>query len=133
MSKKNHDYTNYSKTNTTPYEPEVKSEVEPGAVNTVFEEDGVTPAIPEPEADVDIVEETETPEPPAEPVLGVVTECAKLNVRKEPKPTADIVTTLLLGSEVMINEEESTDDFYRIYTAAGVEGFCVKKFINTNS
>jgi hypothetical protein len=33
------------------------------------------------------------------------------------------------GAEVAINKEESTAEFYKVCTASGVEGFCMKKFI----
>jgi hypothetical protein len=29
----------------------------------------------------------------------------------------------------MIDEKESTEEFYKVCTAAGIEGFCMKKFI----
>lgn len=127
----NHNYTNYSKPKQTApaVEPEVKSEVEPGAVNTTYEEDGVTPAHPISEEPVTapVTEDSES-----DGILGVVTECAKLNVRKEPSTEADVVTTLLLGTEVMVDIFESTDEFYKVTTEAGVEGYCMKKFINVN-
>lgn len=66
------------------------------------------------------------------PKIGVVTDCVKLNVREEADPTADILCEILLGSEVVIDETESTDDFYKVCTETGVEGFCMKRYINTN-
>ena len=64
------------------------------------------------------------------PKLGVVVNCIKLNVRKKPHPKATIVTTVACDTEVEINEKESTKDFYNVCTAAGVEGFCMKRFIS---
>ena len=86
----------------------------------------------------DVIDETvpteviEEVNPECKPKLGVVTECVKLNVRDEPDVNADILCTILLGSEVAIDEEESTDDFYKVCTETGVEGFCMKQYINTN-
>ena len=97
MSKKHHNYTNYSKPKTTPVEP-VVDEVK--------------------------VEPTE--------ILGVVTNCMKLNVREEANAEANILCTIKLADEVMVNKEESTDEFYKVVTGAGVEGYCMKKFINVN-
>lgn len=126
----NNNYTNYSKPQTASVvEPEVIEEVvapvvEETVVNTVMQADGVTPAHPVPETDP----VTEDSEPDG--ILGVVTECAKLNVRKEPSTEADVVTTLLIGTEVMVDIFESTEEFYKVTTGAGVEGYCMKKFIN---
>ena len=63
-------------------------------------------------------------------VKGVVTDCGKLNVRREPTSDSKVITTISSGTEVEINNEESTDEFYKICTAVGVEGFCMRKFIN---
>lgn len=64
-----------------------------------------------------------------EPIIGHVVDCKKLNVRKDPDADAEILGTLPVGAEVLIDENESTDDFYNICAASGFEGFCMKKFI----
>ena len=72
------------------------------------------------------------PEPSVEPKnrkFGQVSGCKKLNVRKLPSRDAGIVSELVEGSEVMIDEKESTALFYKIYTEHGIEGFCMKQFI----
>lgn len=61
--------------------------------------------------------------------IGVVENCTMLNVRKDPDTEADVVCVLTAQSEVTVNDEESTPDFYKVCTAAGAEGFCMKKFI----
>ena len=63
------------------------------------------------------------------PVIGKVTGCGKLNVRKEPKVTADVVCEVTNNSELMIDLSSSTEEWYSVCTAAGSEGFCMKKFI----
>lgn len=68
----------------------------------------------------------------AEPVKlksGIVTDCVKLNVRKDPDPEAEVLCEINCQTDLMIDESESTDTFYKIYTSAGIEGFCVKDFI----
>lgn len=60
---------------------------------------------------------------------GVVTECVRLNVRKTPYPDGDVVSIIDCLTDVMIDLESSTDKFYKISTATGVEGFCMKKYI----
>lgn len=64
------------------------------------------------------------------PVVGIVEDCAKLNLRKEPSLEAYILTEVLSGSTLLINEEESTDEFYKVCTASGLEGYCMKTFVN---
>ena len=64
-----------------------------------------------------------------EPRTGVVVDCVKLNVRKRPSYDAAIVTEIPAGIKVQIIDEESTKDFYHVCTATGIEGFCMKKFI----
>ena len=72
------------------------------------------------------------PEPTVEPEnrkFGKVSNCKKLNIRKLPSRDAEIVSELIEGSEVMIDEKESTALFYKICTEHGIEGFCMKQFI----
>lgn len=78
---------------------------------------------------VEEVVETPIVEEVAVEKIGVVENCTRLNVRKEPNTEAEVVCVLTVPSEVTINEKESTEDFYKICTAAGAEGFCMKKFI----
>lgn len=101
------DYTKFSNIKET-----VKDEViQNGVIDTTEEE-------PE------VIDEVVKPE-----VVGVIIDCMKLNVRKTPNPYGEIIGTIDVDSEVTINDAESTNEFYKICTAAGVEGFCVKKFI----
>ena len=79
-----------------------------------------------------IVPEPVIPEPVVEPEnrkFGKVSNCKKLNIRKLPNRDAEIVSELIEGSEVMIDEKESTALFYKICTEHGIEGFCMKQFI----
>lgn len=82
---------------------------------------------PTPVAEEVVVEEVVTPEP--KEVVGVVKECAKLNVRTHPSMLASIITEIKVGTKVVINETESAEDFYKVCTETGVEGFCMKKFV----
>lgn len=70
------------------------------------------------------VSEAETPKN-----LGKVVGCVKLNVREEPSIKASVVFEIVAGSTVFIDETCSTDEFYKICTEHGVEGYCMKKFI----
>ncbi|MBS6180563.1 MAG: SH3 domain-containing protein [Erysipelotrichaceae bacterium] len=70
---------------------------------------------------------------PEEPVMAVVIDCRKLNVREEPKADANVVDTIDVNSEIMIDMTESTDEFYKIHTSSGLEGFCMRKYIKSQS
>ena len=59
---------------------------------------------------------------------GIVTGCSKLNVRAEPNLDADVILVIEKDSEVVIDLEESTDEWYRVYVGEE-EGFCMKKYI----
>lgn len=72
------------------------------------------------------------PEPVVEPEnrkFGKVNNCKKLNVRKLPSRDAEIVSELVEGVEVMIDEKESTALFYKICTEHGIDGYCMKDYI----
>ena len=62
-------------------------------------------------------------------VSGVVTDCFSLNIRESPEPDAEVLAVILFLDEVRIDPSASTDEFYKVCTAAGVEGYCVKKYI----
>lgn len=61
--------------------------------------------------------------------IGTVVDCVKLNVRKEPVAGAEIVCEIDSQTELMIDESESTDDFFKVCMASEIEGFCMRKFI----
>ena len=65
---------------------------------------------------IDEVAEVEFPYE-VKPMHGRVDNCARLNVRKEPNIKSEIV------------EVASTEEFYRVKTSDGVEGFCMKDYI----
>lgn len=60
--------------------------------------------------------------------IGVVDGCVKLNIRKAPSVDSEIITEVASGTEVQILG--TSKDFYHICTAAGIDGFCMKKFVN---
>ena len=60
---------------------------------------------------------------------GVVTECVRLNVRKTPSADGEIAAIVDCLTSVTVDLESSTDEFYKISAANGIEGFCMKKYI----
>ncbi len=65
-------------------------------------------------------------------VDGVVAHCAKLNVRSQPDISADVVCILDAASEIAINVNESTSEWFKVCTATGVEGYCMRKFVDAH-
>lgn len=80
----------------------------------------------------EVVEEVEvsTEEVVPKPVIGVVSNCDRLNVREKPFKGANVLTILDGGCDVIINEHLSTDDFYHVQTRHSVQGFCQKDYIS---
>lgn len=62
--------------------------------------------------------------------IGVVTNCVKLNVRNKPEDKAKILTEVPVLSELEIEKEKSTDKWYKVTTASGISGFCMKQFVS---
>jgi hypothetical protein len=71
------------------------------------------------------------PEAVAEPKVGagVVVGCVKLNVREHPSADADVLCMLPVMSQVLVDLENKYDDWFHVFTAAGQEGYCMKRFI----
>lgn len=72
------------------------------------------------------------PQPVEEPkfVIGTVADCVKLNMREHPSTDADVICTIPVGTEVQVDVDNFYDGWFRVYTASGREGFCMKQFIN---
>lgn len=60
---------------------------------------------------------------------GVVVECENLNIRKEGKADAAILIVVPVGTEVVIDMKDNTEDFYNVVLKDGTEGFAMKKYI----
>lgn len=73
----------------------------------------------------EIVEETES-------LIGVVSGCTKLNIRKESNITSEPVCIVPEKSVLLIDQDLSTEEWYKVYTEAGMEGFCMKKYVTVN-
>ena len=64
-----------------------------------------------------------------EKVIGVVTDCLKLNIRQRPYKDSEVVAIAVCLDELSIDIEASTNDWYAVCTVADIEGFCMKKFV----
>lgn len=125
MSKHNYSqYSNNKKNNNEAKVAAVENVENVEAVETV-----VAPvAAPSPEVKV-VPETVETVSLP-KTVKGVVANCAKLNVRVKPNINADVVCVLNGASEIEINVAKSNKDWFYVSNGAGVEGYCMRKFVN---
>lgn len=63
-------------------------------------------------------------------VEGYVTGCEKLNVRDGNSPNAKVLCILNKNDIVQVNLTIITEGWYKIITAAGVNGYCMTKFIS---
>ena len=78
----------------------------------------------------EVVEEViEEPVVEPEPIVGVVSGCAKLRVRNNPSIMGEVICEIKEGTIVIIDEDKSTVEFYKVVTEAGAEGYCMKKYI----
>lgn len=116
MSK--HNYSQYSKKQPTQNNNHKSSGIDHAATNPIPE--------------IKPVEETVDTVTLPEMVEGVVVNCTKLNVRVEPKINAEIVCVLDVMTEIEIDINKSTDEWFKVCTAAGVEGYSMRKFIDAH-
>lgn len=126
MSKHRHNnYQNYGKCYGD-QEPKVKTPVEE-TVDEIVEqvEDIVEEQI---EETAEVVEEL-LEDAAVETIIGIVSDCAKLNIRKLPSPDADKVTVVEEGTPLMVDIDNSTGKYYKVYTESGLEGYCLKDYV----
>jgi len=79
--------------------------------------------------DNEIEETTKPEEPGSDLIMGVVTDCLKLNIRESPSINAPIITKVNALTELMVDVEKSNEEWYSVCTEVGIEGFCMKKFV----
>lgn len=75
------------------------------------------------------VEEAPVIPEPVSTMIGMVVGCGKLNVREQPSVTANIVCVMPVSSEIEVYADYVNGDWYRVCTASGIEGFCMKQYI----
>ena len=82
-----------------------------------------------PETIVEVEEPVLEPESSEESVYGKVAGCERLNVRSEATKDSDIICVIDEGTEVMVDLDDSTVDWYKVYLEDGIEGYCLAEFI----
>ena len=63
-------------------------------------------------------------------VIGKISGFEKLYVRKEASKDSEPVGIVTDKDDLSIDVAHSTDNFYKVITSNGLEGYCVKQFIN---
>lgn len=81
------------------------------------------------EVKAEVTEAAVVEEKKASITKGVVVDCERLNVRKAAKKDSESVAIIDKGSKVTIDEDKSTDEWYRVKTDKNIWGFCMKKYI----
>lgn len=104
--------TNYSKMYASPDEAPIRNDIVGLVVN-----------------EPDVVDVQDEPAKEPETITGIVVDCNSLNVREEPSRKANVLTILMAGTEVQVAADEMLDEWYHVYTASGLDGFCMKKYI----
>lgn len=62
-------------------------------------------------------------------VIGKISGFEKLYVRKEANKDSEPVGIVTDKDDLSIDIIHSTDDFYKVITSNGLEGYCVKEFV----
>ena len=104
---------------------ETVNEVEESTNETEETTEEVTEEVTEPEVIVPSIENNvENNE-----VKGKVSGFENLYVRKEASKDSEPVGIVTDKDDISIDITHSTDDFYKVITSNGLEGYCVKEFV----
>ena len=76
----------------------------------------------------------EDPSPQAEPipfkpVFTAIVTANKLNIRKAPSKGAEVLTIVDKNTEVEIDLDYESSEWFKVVTAAGAEGYCMREFV----
>lgn len=75
-------------------------------------------------------EPTEPTKDEPKTIIGNVT-AKRLNIREKPDIGSSILCVAEANSELMI-EEDVSKEWFKVCTVLGVEGYCMKKFVDIN-
>lgn len=104
---------------------ETVNEVEESTNEAEETTEEVTEEVTEPEVIVPNIEDgVENNE-----VIGKISGFEKLYVRKEASKDSEPVGIVTDKDDLSIDVAHSTDDFYKVITSNGLEGYCVKEFV----
>lgn len=58
-----------------------------------------------------------------------ITNCLRLHIHSEPNTESDVICKVRYLTELVVDLKNSTDEFYKVATAVGAEGFCKKDLV----
>ena len=61
---------------------------------------------------------------------GTVTNCFRLNIRKEPRSDAEILKVISKGTDVEIVDESTPDGWISVILSDGTKGYTMTEYIN---
>lgn len=67
---------------------------------------------------------------PKKQMIGTVMDCSSLNIRSKSNINSEIIATVKAGTELLIDKDESVNEWYKVCTEAGIEGFCMKRYVS---
>ena len=124
----NHNYSQYSNKHKKQYsEPVIEERVETELMSEV---DTAEPAVLM--GPIEVIEERVKPVIESSREEGVVANCGKLNVRANPSTNAAVVCVLNANAKVGINVKKSNKEWFYVLTEDGIEGYCMKQYIDAN-
>ena len=142
MSKNYKNYNNYNKYSNSNKPKDVVENTEPSVTAapvepevTVINDPVVTPVETPASVVADPVVNVTDPEPTSKAVIGVVSNCKKLNVRADADMDAEIICVINAGDEVVVCELDGNDEWLEVHSIEdepgyiGFHGVCVKKYI----
>lgn len=62
-----------------------------------------------------------------------IANCLRLHIHSEPNLESEIICKVRYLTELAVELENSTEDFYKVCTATGAEGFCQKEYVTIKS
>ena len=66
-------------------------------------------------------------------LYGVVN-CERLNIRTEPRVAiGNIACTVSRNTELMIDKNNSIDEWYHVFTSTGLEGYCMSSYVSVQN
>ena len=55
-----------------------------------------------------------------------IADCLRLHIYSKPDDKSEVVCKVRYLTDLIISRGESTDDYYKVYTAVGATGYCKK-------
>ena len=131
----NHNYSQYStskKKKNNNNRPKFEETIEQMAVVEDITASEVVTDVAAPVEPLEVKMAVETVDTVAMPmtVTGTVAGCTKLNVRSNPAVDADILAVVDNNTVVEIDPARSDNEWLKITTASGVDGYCMRKFVS---